>query len=105
MEKEQLLENDDLFTLTDEEGKESQFCLLASTEENGTLYLALEPADENPDDSYVILKLVTDENGEDSLVTIDDDDEFDRIEDIFEDEFMTIEYPDDSPETGKKKKK
>ena len=105
MAEEQLLENDDLFILTDEDGKESRFSLLASTEENGTLYLALEPADENPDDSYVILKLVTDENGEDALVTIDDDDEFDRIADIFEDEFMTVEYPDDAQEAEPKNKK
>ena len=40
-------------------------------------------------------KYVTDENGEEVLVTIDDDDEFDRIADMFEDEFMTIEYPAD----------
>ena len=50
--------------------------------------LALEPMDDNPDDSYVILKLVTDENGEEVLVTIDDDDEFDRVADTFEDTFM-----------------
>ena len=59
------------------------------------VYLALEPMDDNPDDAYVILKLVTDENGEEVLVTIDDDDEFDRIADMFEDEFMTVEYPAD----------
>ena len=62
---------------------------------DGVVYLALEPMDDNPDDSYVILKLVTDENGEEVLVTIDDDDEFDRIADMFEDEFMTLEYPAD----------
>ncbi len=92
---EEIYEEQDVYTLTDEEGNESQFELLASTEVDGVVYLALEPMDDNPDDSYVILKLVTDENGEEVLVTIDDDDEFDRIADMFEDEFMTLEYPAD----------
>ena len=61
---EEIYEEQDIYTLTDEEGNESQFELLASTEVDGVVYLALEPMDDNPDDSYVILKLVTDENGE-----------------------------------------
>lgn len=88
-------EDEDIFTLTDEDGNENQFQLLGTTEVDGIEYLALEPMDENPDDSYVILKLSKDENGEELLVTIDDDDEFDRIADIFEDDFMTEEIKDD----------
>ncbi len=91
----EIFEEQDIYTLTDEEGNESQFELLATTEVDGTVYLALEPLDDNPDDTYVILKLVRDENDEEVLVTIDDDDEFDRIADLFEDEFMTLEYPAD----------
>ena len=105
MADEQMFEEQDVFTLTDEEGKEQQFSLLASTEVDGTMYLALEPLDENPDDSYVILKLITDENGEEALVTIDDDDEFDKIADMFEDEFMTMDYPDEEETPAQKKKK
>ena len=60
---------------------------------DGVTYMALEPATDNPDDEYVILKIAHDEeSGEDILVTIDDDDEFDRIADMFEDEFMTMDY-------------
>ena len=91
----ELYEEQDIYTLTDEEGNENQFELLATTEVDGVVYLALEPLDDNPDDTYVILKLVRDENDEEVLVTIDDDDEFDRIADMFEDEFMTLEYPND----------
>lgn len=91
----EIYEEQDIYTLTDEDGNESQFELLATTEVDGTVYLALEPLDDNPDDTYVILKLVRDENDEEVLVTIDDDDEFDRIADLFEDEFMTLEYPSD----------
>ncbi len=92
---EQLFEEMDVFTLTDEEGNENQFELLASTEVEGVTYLALQPMEDENDDSYVILKLVTDEDGEEILVTIDDDDEFDKIADLFEDEFMTMEYEDE----------
>lgn len=92
---EQLFEEMDVFTLTDEEGNENQFELLATADVEGVTYLALQPMEDENDDSYVILKLVTEENGEEVLVTIDDDDEFDKIADLFEDEFMTMEYTDE----------
>ena len=58
------------------------------------LYLALEPVAENPEGEYVILKMEKD-GEEDILVTIDDDDEFDRVADYFEDElFSEISYDD-----------
>ena len=53
------------------------------------------PLDEDKEE-YVILKREADENGEDMLVTIDDDEEFDRVADIFEDElFGEIDYDGD----------
>ena len=61
------------------------FCL-SGIDENG----------EEESDEYVILKCSTDENGEDVLETIEDDDEFERIADIFDDEFADIFY-DDQP--------
>ena len=42
------------------------------------------PADEDSD-VYVILKQDHDENGEEILVTIEDDEEFERVADIIED--------------------
>ncbi|MCH5183316.1 MAG: DUF1292 domain-containing protein [Oscillospiraceae bacterium] len=92
-------EEDDLFTLTDEEGNESQFALVGDLELDGQEYLALIPADTEGDgeeDEYVILKVTTDENGEEILVTIDDDEEFDRVADAFEDRFLN-EYDLDAP--------
>ena len=91
-EKNEAMENEDLFTLTDEEGNESQFALIGELELDGQEYLALVPVDEDQtaedEDEYVILKVTADENGEEILVTIDDDDEFDRVADAFEDRFM-----------------
>ena len=43
---------------------------------------------DSDEEEYVILKIETDENGDELLVTIDDDDEFDRVADAFEDTFM-----------------
>lgn len=90
---EELFDEAEIFTLTDEEGNENQFELIGSHELDGITYLALVPIDNNDDDEYVILKVEQDEDGEDMLVTIDDDDEFDRIADIFDDElFNEIDY-------------
>ena len=77
-----------IITLTDEEGNESQFALLGELELDGQIYLALIPADNDDADEYVVLKVEVDENGEELLVTIDDDDEFDKVADAFEDQFM-----------------
>jgi len=88
---------DEIFTLTDEEGNESEFELIASQEIDGTTYVALVPYEEGKDEDeeqeYVVLKMESDENGEDILVTIDDDDEFDKVADFFEDMlFGEIDY-------------
>ncbi len=97
---EDIFETEDIYTLTDEDGTEMQFKLLASAEIEGIEYMALIPLEENEAEEYVILKLEKDEDGEDILVTIDDDEEFDRIADFFEDElFGEIDY--DGPEDNK----
>ena len=80
-------DKEDIFTLTDEEGNESEFELLGELNIDDNTYLALIPLD-GDEDEYVILKVEVDENGDELLVTIDDDDEFDRVADAFEDTFM-----------------
>ena len=86
--------NEEIFTLTDEDGNEKQFELLGSQEIDGNTYLALVPVEDNDNDEYVILKVEDDaETGEEILVTIDDDDEFDRVADFFNDElFGEVDY-------------
>lgn len=73
-----------VLTLTDEEtGEEREYLLLASEKVDDQLYYALQPADEETDE-YYILKVF--EDGEDILFeTIVDDDEFEKMEDIFND--------------------
>jgi len=96
---------EEIFTLTDEDGKESDFRLIGRHDDDGQSYVALIPIDENgeeidieddEDGGFVILKVVEDEDGEESLVEIEDDEEFDRIADIFEDElFDDLDYDDE----------
>ena len=77
-----------VYTLTDEEtGEQKDFTLLAEAEIDGSLYFALEPNDEEGDE-YVILRVV--EDGEDLILeSIDDDEEFEKAEDYFNDLFFS----------------
>ena len=89
----------EIYTLTDEEGKESDFELIGRHDEGGQSYVALAPVGENGDDDeedgFVVLK-VAEEDGEEIFVTIDDEEEFDRIADIFDDElFADLDYDED----------
>ena len=55
----------DIYTLTDETGKESEFELIGSCEFEGKTYLALVPVEEDSEE-YVILRLELDETGEET---------------------------------------
>ena len=85
----------DVYVLTDEEGKEMNFVLLGTLEDQGETYRAFAPL-EDDEGQYVILKEMPDGD----LVTIDDDEEFDRVADIFDDEMFDVLYDDDG-EAGK----
>lgn len=82
----------DLYTLVDEGGVEQTFELMDTYEtDEGELYYALVPYYENPEDmveadtELVVLRSEEDENGEETLVSIDDDAEYERIGQIFMD--------------------
>ena len=87
--------DDNIITLTDEEtGEEIAFELYARCTIDDNLYFALVPANEESDE-YVILKATVD--GEDMLFeTIEDDDEFEKVEDYFNDLlFNEVDYDED----------
>ena len=90
------LENEELenniITLTDEEtGEELDFELYARATIDERIYFALVPCDEEADE-YVILRAT--EDGEDIIFeTIEDDDEFEKVEDYFNDLlFSEVDY-------------
>ena len=76
--------NDGIITLTDEDGNDIDFEIIASCEKNGETYFAMieADADSKEDESgileYVILKIAK-EGDEEILVTVDDDDELDDV--------------------------
>ena len=85
----------DYVTLTDENGNELELEHLDTLEYNGNTYFAFIPAEMQLEESYeLIIMKSEEENGEEILVTLDDEDELDemfqtfseRLEETFEDE-------------------
>ena len=76
---------DIVYTLTDEDtGEELDFQLIARATIDDVLYFTLVPADDEEVDEYVILRVT--EDGEDLILeSIDDDDEFEKVEEYFND--------------------
>ena len=92
------IDEDNFVTLTDENGVEVEFEIIADYEKDGNRYFAMFPPEEEDDDGdvveYVILKLAVDEeSGEEFFVSVDDDDELDDVADYFDDLFSReIDY-------------
>lgn len=86
----------DNISLMDEEGNETEYEMIDAVELNGQTYVALLPLYENPEDiveedyQVVILKMV-EEDGEEILLTINDEAEFDAVWQAFEDR-LSDEY-------------
>ncbi len=83
-----------LLTLEDENGEVKEFEQIDSVEIDGETYIALIPYGDDPqmlltyDGQLVILKTVYDDDaGEMMYVTIDDEDEFDKVALAFEKRF------------------
>ncbi len=77
-------ERDDIVILVDENGDEVEFEHIDTIEMNGNEYVVLAPleeedAEEQEDEEVIILKIEHNEDGEDSFVTIEDDDELDEV--------------------------
>lgn len=77
-----------IYTLTDEEGNKQQFELLDSMEVDDQLYYAMIPYYDSGQDvvsdygELIVLKVVYD-NDEELLSTIDDEDEYEKIGNMF----------------------
>lgn len=85
----------DIYNLTDEDGQEEAFKLIGRCEYEGKTYYAFQSLDEE-NESFAILRVREMIDGEAVLDTIDDDEEFDAVADIFEDEiFFDIDYDEE----------
>lgn len=80
-----------IITLTDEDGSEIEFEVIGEAELDGTTYYAMMPVENaNAEEGiveYVLLKRETDENGEDLFITLDDEDEFEKVAAYFDEMF------------------
>lgn len=78
-------ERDDIVVLIDEDGEEEEFEFIDSIEVNGKEYVILSPVSEDEDELFdieeeiVILKVEMNEDGEESYVTIEDENELDAV--------------------------
>ncbi len=85
-------------TFTDDEGNDIELEYVDALEHNGTTYMAFFPVveedseDEENEEEYglVILKSQM-ENGEEFLVTIDDEEEIDKVYDLFMEQILSDE--------------
>lgn len=80
----------DFITLTDEDGNEVELEHLDTLEYEGETYMAFVPANETPEEvldedsaELIILKVETEADGEEMLVTLDDEDLLETIFDLF----------------------
>jgi uncharacterized protein YrzB (UPF0473 family) len=82
------VERDDIVVLVDEDGEEVEFEHIDTIEMNDNEYVVLAPLDridpDQEDEEVVILKVEHSEDGDDSFITIDDDDELDEVFDEFQ---------------------
>ena len=88
----------DYVTLTDENGNELELEHLDTLEYNGNTYFAFIPAEMQLEESYeLIIMKSEEENGEEILVTLDDEDELDEMFQIFS-ERLKETFEDEMPE-------
>ena len=85
----------DIVSVVDDDGVQHQFEVLDAIETDEGRYVALTPVYDDPaeavaDDGELIVLKVVEENGEDMLVPIEDDDEFDEIAEIFEERLADL---------------
>lgn len=74
-----------ILILTDEDGQDFEVEHLDTVEYNNQVYAAFIPATMSLDDSYelIIMKIVLEENGDEALVTLEDEEEEAELFQIF----------------------
>ncbi|NLY51720.1 MAG: DUF1292 domain-containing protein [Firmicutes bacterium] len=73
---------DNIITLVDEAGEEHDFILLEIVEIEEGIYAVLLP-EEDPEEGVVVLRIEKDSEGQDVLISIDDE-EFEKVREILE---------------------
>ena len=89
---EQDAEEEEMIYLTDEDGGELAFRVMARMEIRGTNYLVLEDAED--EGSVLIFTAEPDEDGEEILNPVEDEDECQLVFDCFQADFDDYEFCD-----------
>ena len=87
----------DFITIVDDDGQEFELEVLDTMDYNGETYSAFLPAnmdEADPDYGIIILRVVTDENGDELFESIDDDE---QLQDVYE-HFMVLLFDDEDGE-------
>lgn len=77
-------ENDDIITLTLDDGKEIECAVLAVFPVNDNNYIALLPQDTDDEGEVYLYRFIQHDDDEIELINIEDDDEFDAVSDAFD---------------------
>ncbi|HBX48608.1 MAG TPA: DUF1292 domain-containing protein [Clostridiaceae bacterium] len=95
-------EKENTVILTDEDGVDSEFEIVTILNVDNHEYCVLYPTDSDDEDA-VVLKLIQDDKGDDMLTEIEDDDEFEKVAEAYdewaEENEEYGEYPDEDEDT------
>ena len=94
-----------LYTLVDEEGVEQTFEMLDAMEVDGKQYFALVPVYDDPeqqveDDGELVVLTSEIVDGEEMMASIDDDDEYERIGNMFIDRLSEFDEDEELEDSG-----
>jgi uncharacterized protein YrzB (UPF0473 family) len=80
-----MTDGNEVLTLTDEEGNEHQFSVIDIIEMDNSEYAILLPLEsgEEEEEEAIILRIDTDDDGNEILVDIQDDDEWEKVADTW----------------------
>lgn len=78
-----MTEPEEVITLVDEEGAEHDFTVIDIIEVDGSEYAILLPVEEENDEA-IILKFTHDDDGNELLVDIEEDEEWEKVADAWE---------------------
>ncbi len=76
-------DNEEIITLVDEEGEEHEFAFIDIIKVDDSEYAILLPVEEENDEA-IILKFTRDDDGNELLIDIEDDEEWEKVADAWE---------------------
>lgn len=88
--------DDSLIVLTDEEGNEHEFALVQVITVDNKDYAVLIPVTDGEEEDEAVIMRIDEENGEEVLVEIESEEEFERVADAWEEMLDDEEFEEES---------